>query len=78
MYKQVTVLLRWLTSVFLYVVIGWEGVPHLRDMWVETKGALPAGPVVAAYKTKRIPGERDPTAQQGQSQNTHALHFLAI
>lgn len=54
-----------LTVLSVYVS-GGEGMPQFGDNWAETEDSLPAGSAAAPQQTEGIPGEGDPTPQQGQ------------
>lgn len=47
-------------------VSGGEGVPQLWDHWAEAEDSLPAGSAAAPQQTEGVPGEGDPTPQQGE------------
>lgn len=46
-------------------VSGREGVSELWDHWAEAESSLPAGSAAAPQQTAGVPGEGNPTAQQG-------------
>lgn len=49
-----------------FVTSGGEGVFKLWDHRAEAEDSLPAGSAAASQQTERVPGEGDPTPEQGR------------
>lgn len=67
--KQTTKERGWTTTLFSFFgvsISGREGVPELWNHWVEAEDSLPAGSAAAPQQTEGVPGEGDPTPQQGE------------